>query len=563
MRDLRYKALVFLIALALFLAGVGAIGLYETDGARYPEVAREMIETGDYITPKIDYIKFFDKPIMHYWLVVSAIKVFGPNELGALFWTALLAALGALLIYDLGRLLVDRRTGLLAGLCLATTFAYYGVAHISSMDMTLTFFCTLFLYGFIRGYLADKDGNKAGWYYLAYAAMAGALLTKGLIGLLIPAMVLGAWLVTTRQLALLKEIRLPQGLLILVLIAAPWFVAISLKHPDFPRYFFVQEHFLRYTTSMHRRSQPFFFYIVFMLIGGYPWLGFFFKDLGQCWLGRKRDASPEQKTFYLLFLWVLLIIAFFSISNSKLVTYITPVFPAMSLLAGQSLAAYAGGKRREDFRLGWGYMLAMTLVFALGTLLYAIWIKAVPAYITWPLAALFVFLVGLGYARWRHGRREHEKAATSLVLAAVALFFILKGLLVAVTPLFSAKHLAAEIAQAAPAEYRMIQYRGFYYGLAFYLKKRIVMVDHNDNMAYGLTDRDKGVWFLTTEQLLAQWSEETTILMVVGRKDYRELQEKGLRAQVLAETPRGDLLVSNKSREELARLTRAAQSPPR
>src|SRR5947209_15751123 len=165
---------------------------------------------------------------------------------------------------------------------------------------------------------------------LFWAACALAVLSKGLIGIVLPGAALFLYMLAKRDWSLIRRIRILPGLALFLLIAAPWFIAVSAANVEFPHFFFVQEHFERFTTHMHQRVHPAWFFIPVLAAGMAPWL----VALGHAGAGALRRRTDAE---LLLWIWALVVFVFFSASGSKLPPYILPIFPALAVLAAHAL----------------------------------------------------------------------------------------------------------------------------------------------------------------------------------------------------------------------------------
>jgi len=226
LRDLVMLAVVFGNAFFLLL---GRVGLIEPDEGRYAEIPREMLEKGDFITPTLNYVKYFEKPPLHYWLTALSFKSFGLNEFAARFTGTLAGLLCVLLVYHTGRKLFGRREGLFSALILGTSTGFVAQSRINLTDMTLTFWLSAALCCFIIA-ADDNEEHKGRYYGLFYLFSALAVLTKGLIGLVLPVGIIGVYLVVTHRWYLLREMRLVIGTALFLAVAAPWFVLVSLRN---------------------------------------------------------------------------------------------------------------------------------------------------------------------------------------------------------------------------------------------------------------------------------------------------------------------------------------------
>lgn len=320
--------------------------LWEVDDARYAEVPREMVASGDWAAPTLNELPYVEKPPLGYWLTAASYSLFGVNEAAARLPLALLALLGILGTYWLGGWLFSRSAGECAALALSSSALYFFLAHYITPDMGLTVFLLWSTALILRTILKPDDARWAA--PAAWACAALAFLSKGLIGIVFPAgwtvlclLLIPAW--RSKALPLLR----PAGPALFLLLAAPWLAAMENRHPGFLHVFFVEQHFQRFTSMKYNRPGPWYFFALLLPLELLPWTAHAFsgavasfKELRR---GEPRGAS--------LALWAVMIFAFFSISNSKLATYILPVFPHLCLLAGRTLSLRNNGAQTA-FRLG-------------------------------------------------------------------------------------------------------------------------------------------------------------------------------------------------------------------
>src|SRR6185369_5533685 len=277
-RVLLFLTLFFCPAFFLFL---GRTPLIEPDEARYAEIAREMLERGDFITPHLNYVKYFEKPPLHYWLTALSFSVFGQNEFAARFPGALSGLLGVLWLYHLGRKVLGAREGLLAALALGTCVGYQALARIAIIDPILTTCLSISLGSFL---IASREGEPRSrtYYHLFFLFSALAVLSKGLIGIVFPAGIAGLYLLLSRRFGVLRRLPLWTGSPLFLAVAAPWFVAVGVKNPEFFRFFFIHEHLERFTTTVHHRYEPFWWYLPVFLLLLLPW-SFFLPAAARLW----------------------------------------------------------------------------------------------------------------------------------------------------------------------------------------------------------------------------------------------------------------------------------------
>lgn len=330
---------LLLIASFLFFFKLGSVYLFDVDEAVFSEATREMIETGDWITPQYNYVNRYDKPILFYWMMAISYRLFGINEFGARFASAVMGVALVWMTYSFVRSIRSARAGFISALILATSIEMIGLAHSAITDMTLTFFVSLALFGFFKGYAATEPEEKRWGYWGCFVGMALAVLTKGLIGIVFPgAIILLFVLLTGRLPVVLKEARPVSGTLLFMAVALPWYLMeFSVNGLEFFQAFFVKHHFTRYTEVVSGHRGPFYYFVLVILIGFFPWSALFPAALFQAIpknLRALRDQSPDRQIALFALLWFSVIFLFFSASQTKLPNYIATLFPAMAVLVG-------------------------------------------------------------------------------------------------------------------------------------------------------------------------------------------------------------------------------------
>jgi 4-amino-4-deoxy-L-arabinose transferase-like glycosyltransferase len=326
-------ALLAAFALAWF-CNLGYRHLIKPDEGRYAEIPREMIATGDWVTPRINGYKYFEKPPLQYWATAASFSAFGLNEWAARLWPGLTGFLGVLLVFWAGNRLFAPPAGLFGAAVTASCALYAIVGHLLTLDMGLSVLMAAAVFAFAVAQREAAEAGRRRWMLAAWAAMALAVLSKGLVGAVLPVAAVGAYVLLQRDWKLLARLELIRGGLLFLAIAAPWFVTVSLANPEFPHFFFIREHFERFLTKEHDRYQPAWFFIPVLLIGMLPWVVTLFPALRRA---LPRSAEPRFDARRFLLVWCAVVFVFFSASNSKLLPYILPLFPALSLLVGDYL----------------------------------------------------------------------------------------------------------------------------------------------------------------------------------------------------------------------------------
>lgn len=326
-----------LLLCGLFMAFLGAHPYITPSEARYIEVPRQMVLTSDWIVPHINGVPYFEKPPLFYWMQAATFSLFGWGEFAGRLMTALLSVALCLLTYALGRELYSPRTGIAAALLLASSWLGFGLSRMAMLDVPLTVCIT----GVLLCFLKALQKPDAGTVYGMYLFTAAGVMTKGLIGALLPGMVLFLWLFSTGRWSVLKQMRLLTGTLLFLALVVPWHVAAAHRYPQFWQFYIIHEHFSRFLTDDHHRNQPWWFFLTVVVVGWMPWTPFLFPVLKKAWADRR-----QQHTLFLL-LWAVLPLLFFSLSHSKLVPYIYPVFPPLAVLLAPHMEGLWENKWRK------------------------------------------------------------------------------------------------------------------------------------------------------------------------------------------------------------------------
>lgn len=351
-------------ALVLFwlAATAWARPLMLPDEGRYVGVALEMLRSGDWLTPTLNGLPYFHKPPLFYWITAGAMSVFGVNEWAARAAPLLGATLGALALTLFVRRWVGERAARLALVMLLAQPLFFVGGQFANLDMLIAGVITATTLMLAHAALCAEQGLPyRSTLVLGYAVAALGLLAKGLIGFVIPALVIGVWLLARgRWRALLAMVSLP-GALLFSLIALPWFLAMQLRFPDFLDYFFVVQHFKRFAAGGFNNVQPFWFYPALLLAFHAPWLPWARGLFRVRATAAGATASPASVRS-LMWVWAAVVLVFFSMPASKLVGYILPLTPPLAMLMADAVLRQRG--ERQTVPLAW--VLATTMAASIG-----------------------------------------------------------------------------------------------------------------------------------------------------------------------------------------------------
>ena len=328
-QTIRDCGILFLLCLVMFFFGSGSLPITDPTESNYVLTAKEMLESGDYLSPHIYGKDWYDKPILFYWELIAAFRVMGISEDSARFFPALFAVLGIWGTYFFGRYLYDRKHGLTAAAILIFSVEYWYIAHAVITDMTLFCAMSAALIFFYLGY----SGRKPKYYYAAYAAAGIAVLTKGPIGLAMPGFIILVFLAWQRDLSHLLRMRLGSGMALFFAIISVWYLPMFFLHGwDFIHTFFGVHNVLRATVSEHPEVNYWFYYPLVFLAGFLPWIvPLLIQGVRTLRKGRRRFPPLAERERFLL-VWAVAVPAVFQCFETKYVTYTFPYMMPIAIL---------------------------------------------------------------------------------------------------------------------------------------------------------------------------------------------------------------------------------------
>src|SRR5713226_2722402 len=531
-------SLSLLVVLAIWFGNLEYRKLVKPDEGRYAEIPREMVATGDWITPRLNGIKYLEKPPLQYWATAAAFTLFGEHQWTARLWSALTGLFGVLAILYTGGALFGAEAGLYGALVLGSSFLYVGIAHLNTLDTGTTFFMILALSAFL---LAQRDGVTArqhrAWMLAAWAAMGLATMRKGLIGLVLPLAALVIYVALQRDPSILRRLCLIPGLALMLFIAAPWFVAVSLANPEFPGFFVVHEHLQRFLTAVHRRDEPLLFFVPFLLGGLFPWTVTMIDALIRAW--RPREPGGGFQPRRVLLIYAAFIFLFFSFSQSKLPPYILPIVPAIALLIGDHLTGITP-------RVLFWQTVPVAVLAAAGAAMsplvrayaeHAVPLELLQRYQWWLLAAALSMRAAAAWALVEfHGGRV-RRGAIALALGGLVMTQLVLSGHETLSPIFSTCYIAATIRPALTPGAPFYSIKMYDQTLPFYLKRTLTLVDFTDEMGFGL-EREPALAVPSLEEFERRWAGASEAFALMTPETYDQLAGRGLPMTVLVRDAR-------------------------
>ena len=521
--------ILLLLSLTLFFFRLGTRPLWDIDEGMHAATSKEMVLSGDWITPQVNGENFYDKPVLFTWFAAISFLVFGFTEFAARLPAAMLGLGCVLVTYLFGRYIFSPAIGFLGAVILATTVEFIILSRVVVHDMSLAFFMTLALFFFYVGF--NRERHRRTYLLLFYASAGFAVLTKGPIGVLLPALIIGLFLMLRGNLAFLKQMEIGWGILVFLGIAAPWYILISLENRDYAGYFFIQQNLMNFISLSQEVShpRPLYFYVYILAGGFFPWSLFLPLAIIRALRGGLKGIGDG--TLFLL-VWFGMIFLFFSVASSKLEPYILPLFPAVSLLVGilwcELLKAPTHGLRRSFL-----FSSIPIPVLFLGGLLYMLVNPPTRSayehgidlahvnYLLFSIAAgaTAAFFLFLG---------KHYRSFFSMIIGMVVFSMVVTIVLIVPpsNPYRSTKGLARELDMMLPPGEKLVFFDDLRDSALFYTNRRAIVLCY-------------------PHQLLDYFASDGRVFCVIDREDFEKFESLRHTTYVLGKEGR-KLLVSNR-----------------
>ena len=541
------RPLVILLALlAIFIAfdDLDDRKLANPDEGRYSEISREMAASGDFVTPRLNGLKYFEKPPLQYWATAVSFKLFGESEFTARLYTALCGLGCILLVAYTGKRIFDEETGMLAGLVMLSAPYFVAMDEIVTLDMGLTFWMTLAVSSLMISQHALTDATRRRWMWLAWAGMAAAVLSKGLIGIVFPAAAVFLYCIFQRDFRLLWKLEWLVGPLVFLAITVPWFTLVSMQNPEFLQFFFIHEHVERFLSTVHRREQPWWFFFPILFAGFLPWAVVLIPACVQGWRRPLHVThSPGSANTFAAHKFVLLysifILLFFSKSGSKLPAYILPMFPLLALV----VSCYV--RSVEPKGLAWLILPILPLALA-GA--YAAW--AAPAaradafsrqlygeMSVWGIAAALSVALGVVISFGLMRAQRKWLGVVALSAGTIICMEMIERGYEKLSPLQSSFALSETIKPHLTPSTRLYSVGNYEQSLPFYLKRTLTLVDYVDEFEMGQNSEPEK-WIAKLSDFPAAWNAPGAAIAIIPPRDVDKIRALGINFDVIHTDPR-------------------------
>lgn len=543
--------LIALLLLVTSFAGIGVRKLQHPDEGRYAEIAREMVVSGNWVTPRLNGLKYFEKPPFQYWATAAAFSTFGVREWTARLAPALAGILAVLIVGLTAARLDGRTTGAYAAVVLAGSVWPFALSQLLTLDSVLSAWLAATLCAFLlaqRDHLSPRAQRT--WMLVAFAAAAGATLTKGLVALVIPGGTLVLYTLLTRDTGPWKRLHLIQGLALYLLITAPWFLLVSQDNPEFAQFFFIHEHVERFLTTEHRREGTWYYFVPLLAAGLLPWLLIFAWTLQRSWRNANAGANNFSWPRFCL-TWALFVFVFFSASGSKLPSYILPLFPALALVIGAQL------KAMSSRTIAWlvAPLVALSVLAFIGIVVAAnvlglsltdeyTPVEVFRAFAPWVISAAGLMAASGIAALWLLRRGSPAAKTVGIVMLALG---SMAGMQIGIIgyDAFRATRSAYDLVQTAVATdggprdlaVPVYQVRTYDQTLPYYLGRTTTLVAYRDEMALGLdVEPERGI--ATEAAWITAWNALPQGYALLKLDDHAALAAQSVPMRVIARDPR-------------------------
>lgn len=508
---------------------LGQRALWDPDEGRYAEIARGILVENDWMTPHLNYLLYFEKPMMFMWMVAASFKIFGFSEWAARLIPCLSALGGIALIWLMARDLWGNRAGIVASLSLITSIEYFILARTVDINMTLTLFITATMVFF---WLGHKQG-KGTYYLLAWACAGLAVLTKGPIGVILPLGGIGLYIIITRQWSSIKESMPIVGIMVFLAVSLPWYVTVCLKNPDFFSFFFIDQNIMRYVTNECRRYQPWWYFFPVIIGGFLPWSVLIPEAIRRAFTGKGNRKVPGE--IWYIASWFGVIFLFFSLSNSKVATYVLPCFPPLSLFIGYLF--------RENYkRSSIGFICAafLWLVLGAGLILYPELVSGGILKVSDNLVPLMdigcimgvIILVGTFAGVWL-GKRYNAVAG----FACLGIAFMI--VVISFAPRWDYLRSTKALIHHVPEDARLCAYVRYFPSSSFYAERRVYLVDSRGELVFGQARCTEKEYIMTRPEFYTFMKQERNVYCLAYDK-YLGLIKENVPGLVMA-GHKGDL----------------------
>jgi 4-amino-4-deoxy-L-arabinose transferase-like glycosyltransferase len=521
---------------AIWLITLGFRGLYNPDEGRYAEIPREMLASGDWVVPRLNDLVYIEKPPLQYWFTALSEAVFGRNDWAVRLYTGLCALATVYALWTLIRREWGRAAAARGAIMLGSALWFVLLGHQVTLDTSLTLFMTLTFVGFCN---AQRAVRWQRWMALSWLSIAAAFMTKGLIAGVLPLFALVGYSALQRDPAPWRRLLLVRGTVLFAVACLPWLILIQHRLPQFFQFFFIREHFERFLTKIEARYQPWWFFIPVLVGGILPWLLPALRALWSDW--RRSVASPGFDLRRFAWIWCVVVFVFFSASDSKLSTYILPLFPILALL----MATAPLPRLNADLRATALGQVVLGVLLLVGAVLLPriLHLPSLyrplrePYFLGLRPALLFMGLCSLvGGIVARSVRADGLRPTLAIGVSGFATWSGAIWAAAVLAPIYSGAALYAQLSDPLRRDVPVYSVRTYDQSLTFYLGHPVTLVEYRGELDFGQT-LEPGKSIASLADFEPVWQHSTQALAVVQRPTYEQMQRQGFPMVIRASSP--------------------------
>ncbi len=490
----------------------------DPDEARYVEIPREMLQLRHYVIPYLNYTVYLEKPPLYYWMNIIALKIFGFNDFAGRFWTVTISLTGIFLNYKFSKKLINEKTAIWSSLVLSSSLYYFVIGRLNLIDMTNAFFIAMSTYS---GYLYLKT-NKKYFLYLMYIGMALGFLSKALIGIIFPFAILFLWSIFAKQFKSFFKLISVIGIIILLAFILPWVYLAGKQLSDFYYYFFLKQEFLRYLEPLEH-TQPIWTFIPVVVFGFLPWIVFIFSMLRVYKTQKFGDIEKKDLIFLLTFSGFIFV--FYSLSQSKLVTYVAPLFFPLSIILGNLISKIENIDTKDKY-----INLVLFSVFFIALIGFCFVQDVYMSKEKWfvliaPSAIALIVLAILPFIT-----KDAKKTLNGMFIG-ILIFYNLAIIPTASYTIYykTTKPVALFVNKIYKKGDILASYKLYRQSFNYYTQKRTVQIDSINELGFGyrhLSPKEQEKWFPTIEQFAKVWDSHSNVILLIKTKDIKHFAYK-------------------------------------
>lgn len=520
----RYPWWIWAILAVFWFGTISLRPLLEPDEGRYAEIPREMLASGDWVTPRLNDLKYFEKPPLQYWATAAVYSVFGVKEWTSRAYAFLLAFLCLPMAHAFARRAFESADVAAASvLALAVNPAFAVIGRINLLDSAFTFFLSAALFAILVAMRSEpRSPREHGWMLAMWASLGLAMLTKGLAAPVLCGATLVIYSLFTRQWQLWLRLRWISGLALFAAITVPWFVVVARRNPEFLHYFFIHEHFQRFATDVSSRPGPWWYFLPFIAVAVAPWAAVLWRQRGTATqaLLAPRDAALRVDLFLLI--WIVVVTVFFSASQSKLVPYVMPAMPALAVLLAPLIARDPRSTRAATW-----WVAGSLGVFAVALLVYARrYSDTIPTGVSVSAAGTVIAVTWLvfDFVAWR--RREGLAQAAWRIAAVSVLGWSLIAFGYSIVDRHpSTRDLVNAMRPHVGAGTQLFSVGQYRQTVAPYLGRTLRLVNYRGDLDFGLSQEVPDAE-MSIEQFIQRWEGLKDGVAVIAARRFADLEPR-------------------------------------